>query len=436
MSIIKIKEHEFDLLYLQLKNHLLPNNEVENILYKYSLINLNLKKNKKNSPQLLPITNIALFVTQKCNLNCVYCYGNQGKYGGEGIMSNHIAFKAIDWLIEKSQNQKKLTISFFGGEPLLNFELIKSVVEYSLKKGDKLSKDFEFNINTNATLLNDEIINFFLKNRFKIIVSIDGDKEIQDSQRPFKNGKGTFNTILPRVKKLLLSIPDVSCRAVLLDNTNPSIVEKKLQEIGFQKILTSYSSLSLFNSKEENKVNKRDLNQFFQKIREEAECLDLSIKERDNIKLENLKNTGILFSRFNRLVNGQKKLFPCGAGRSSVALSCKGDVFLCHRFVGTEDFKIGNISRKNLEIDKYQVSPLEIRNSCKNCFAKFLCAGGCYHDNLGYSGSIYKPSSDMCELMKYLVSQLLIVYSRLTKNDLNYLYEKSFIDKKICPFDF
>lgn len=436
MTIISISKYEADLLILLLKNPNKLDKKVENLLYNLSLINNNDKTHKICSQNPLPITNIALFVTQKCNLSCIYCYGYQGTYGRRGDMSNQVAYKSIDWLIEKSKNQKKLTVSFFGGEPLLNLNLIKNVIKYSLKKGEEVNKDFEFNINTNATKLDKETITFFVKYKMKVTVSLDGPKEIQDSQRPFKNGKGTYAVILPKIKELILSLPDTSCRAVLLDNTKPTLIGNTLHDLGFKRIFISYKSLSLFDKKERNQKEERNFSQIFKKIKAEAVELTLAIKEKDIEKLERFKESGFLYSRFNKLINGQKKIFPCGAGRSSVAISCEGEIFLCHRFVGIENFRIGDISNDILERKEYQTSPLDINNDCKNCYAKFLCAGGCYHDNFGYTGSLTTPSSDMCKLMKYMVTHLLIIFSHLNENDLNYLYLNNIIEKRICPFDF
>jgi len=436
MTIISISKNEAGLLILPFKNPNRLKKKVKDLLFSFSLINNNESIKKIRSPNALPITNLALFVTQKCNLSCIYCYGNKGNYGTGGNMSSQIAYKSIDWLIEQSKNQKKLTISFFGGEPLLNLNLIKKVIEYSLKRGEEVNKHFDFNINTNATILDKETIDLFVKYKFKVTVSFDGSEEIQNYQRPFKNGKGTYNVILPKIKQLILSLPNTSCRAVLLENTNPTLIENTLHSLGFKKIFISYKSLSLFDKKEKNQLKERDFKHLYKKIKIEAIELTTAIKEGDIKKLERLKESGIIFSRFNKLITREKKIFPCGAGRSSVAISFKGEIFLCHRFVGIKDYKIGNISNQKLNRKKYQISPLTINYNCNKCYAKYFCAGGCYHDNLGYTGSLTTPSSDMCKLMKYMVTHLLIIYSQLDENDLSYLNMNNIIERKICPFDF
>ena len=153
------------------------------------------------------IRNIALFVTQYCNLNCIYCYGHGGEYGKKGAMEEKTAFQAVDWLIEKSEKYMDLSISFFGGEPLLNYELIKKVVSYSKKKGKEKNKRFKYSITTNGTLLNDKIINYFKENKFSVVFSFDGPKEIQDKNRPCNDSKkSSYNMAVEHLPKLLTEI--------------------------------------------------------------------------------------------------------------------------------------------------------------------------------------------------------------------------------------
>lgn len=154
------------------------------------------------------ISNIALFVAQKCNMRCVYCYGDGGGFGeDESLMSQEDAFIAIDWLFKESINSDHLRISFFGGEPLLNFPLIKNVVEYAKKKAEMVNKTVTFDINTNATLLTDEIINYLKRENIKPIISLDGPPEIHNKQRPLKNGCESHNIIISYINRLVTECP-------------------------------------------------------------------------------------------------------------------------------------------------------------------------------------------------------------------------------------
>lgn len=441
MSVLKITKSDYSYLKNVASTYDSTSPRLIEIFDKYSLTRGNTIQSTTQGSDIppFPITNIALFVTQSCNLNCVYCYGDNAHYGetDKNCMDLATAYTAVDWLVKVSNTQQRITISFFGGEPLLNFELIKQVVKYSLAIGAKSGKIIDFDINTNGTLITEEVIEFFDRHRFRVIVSIDGPKEVQDIQRPFKAGLGSYDEILPNIRALLRALPDTSCRAVLIGNSNVSTIRNSLIALGFRKIMISYCSFSLFESdKGLNLGRRRALSQIRMEVEKEALSLYNAIITRDIETILKIKNSGFIYTRFERLINGQKKLFPCGAGRSSVAVSCVGDIYLCHRLVGMCGFKLGNVNSEVINRLKYQVSPVERIELCKKCYAKYLCAGGCYHDNLGYSGSIRVPSKDMCKLMKYLVAKLVYVHSMISDEDISYLRRHSLIQEKICPFDF
>ena len=132
----------------------------------------------------MPVVNLCLFLTQSCNLNCVYCYGNKGRYGGGGRLDQKTAFQAVDWLIDQAGETTNLHIGFFGGEPFLNFPIMKKVVSYAVQRAQAVGKTIEFNTTTNATLLGDEQIAFIKQHKINVMVSFDGTKELQDAQRP------------------------------------------------------------------------------------------------------------------------------------------------------------------------------------------------------------------------------------------------------------
>jgi len=178
-----------------------------------------------------PIRNIALFITQNCNLGCTYCYGDEGNYGSSGHMDLDTAKKSVDWLIEQSGDVKKLGIAFFGGEPFLNFKLMRQVVFYAKKMADVADKKFEFSVTTNATLLSENRIKFLEEHGISPLVSFDGSKAIQDSQRPFKGGRGSFDVIVPKIAKLLQTFPNATARATLNGNNSPDEVKVVLREI-------------------------------------------------------------------------------------------------------------------------------------------------------------------------------------------------------------
>lgn len=350
-------------------------------------------------------------------------------------MRRATAFRSVDWLIEQSEDKKTLRISFFGGEPLLNFSLMKEVVHYALKRGRETGKEFEFGLSTNASLLDDEKITFLKEHKIIPLISFDGPKELQNKHRPFKNGKGSYDVCMLKIKKLLEVLPESRCRATIVGSSDPLAVDKALCAIGFGTRYLSVASRSLFNSENKNHLPERDLTKMLNRAQAEAMELLVAIRERNTGKLNSLKHSGVLISRLNRFINGQKRFFPCGAGRASVAVSYSGDVYLCHRFVGFDGQRLGNIFSGDLNREIYQTRTLQFQHKCLSCFAKYLCAGGCYHDNLGTTGSIFQPNEDMCALIRRSAELAAAICSQLSEEDKTYLAKENIIPKKTCPLD-
>jgi len=173
----------------------------------------------------VPIVNMALFLTQSCNLNCIYCYGEGGEYGSGGSLEEKTAYQAVDWLIERSGKKRKIHVSFFGGEPFLKFPMMKAVTEYAQRRVREVNKAVDFHAATNATLLDDEKIAFIKEHGISVMVSFDGPREIQDAQRPFANGKGSYDVTVPKIKKLLGKCPKTPAHAVITAHTDPQLVK-------------------------------------------------------------------------------------------------------------------------------------------------------------------------------------------------------------------
>jgi uncharacterized protein len=184
---------------------------------------------KTRKPEPVPVSSITLFVTQECNMRCTYCYGDGGEYGSCGDMSQDTAFAAVDWLVAKSGRTKQVRICFFGGEPLLNLRLIEQVVPYARKRAEQAGKEVGFGITTNASLLDDEQIEFLRKHEIKPYVSFDGPKEIQDRQRPFKNGKGSYDAVVGRIRELMKVLPQAECRVTLVGDSDVAEIESALK---------------------------------------------------------------------------------------------------------------------------------------------------------------------------------------------------------------
>ncbi len=391
---------------------------------------------KEVKKETIPLTNISLFLTQACNLNCIYCYGAGGKYGSGGSLDEKTAYQAVDWFIEQSGKQKKIHLGFFGGEPFLNFPMMQAVAEYASKRVREVNKEVDFHTTTNATLLDDEKIAFIEKYDISVLVSLDGPREIQDAQRPFANGKGSYDMAVPKIKKLLEIRPKTPGHAVITDNTDPKLVKKALQEIGFTEVSIKPASASLFDEKSEETRPERDLESVLKLLEQESEKWIEHTKNRDSQLLKKLKSTSQLLHGLLSLLHNTKRRYPCGAGLGMAAVSCSGDIYLCHRFVGIDSYKLGNIFNNDLDRERYQKSPVTFVDKCSRCFARYLCAGGCKHDNIGSCGSIFEPPEDMCRLTCREIELAAYIACQLTDEDRTFLAEHKIVPAKPCPLDF
>jgi len=383
-----------------------------------------------------PIVNAAFFLTQSCNLRCVYCYGDGGEYGHKGNMEAKTAFQAVDWLIGQSGKAKKIHIGFFGGEPFLNFPLMQKIVDYAREKAHKVDKKVAFDAITNGTLLDEKQINFIQDQDISVMISFDGPREIQDAQRPFAGGKGSYDFIVPKIKNLLAVRPQTPCHAVLMEDTDPQKVKEALQEIGFAEVSITPPSNCMLTCEAKNPKSDRNLHNILELLEREANTWLEGIKARDSQALKQLKSSSELYHGLLMFSHNSKKYFPCGAGLGLTGISSEGDVYLCHRFVGMDVYKLGNIFDKHIDRDAYLKSPIDFIQECSNCPARHYCAGSCRYDNAASTGSVFKPPEEMCRLRcrEFELSAYLI--SRLDEADRAFLQEEGIVPPKPCPLDF
>lgn len=374
------------------------------------------------------ITNIHLNVAQVCNLVCGYCYGIDGEYGLKGKMNEGNALKAIDFLIKNSGDEKELRVVFFGGEPLLNFPMIKTVVNFCDKKTKEVSKNFNYSIVTNGTKFNTEINDFLNKNNFDVTVSFDGDKETQDVNRPFRGGKGSYEDILPKVKKFLETRNgNATARATITNHSKDLLFYRdNLKQIGFKNSFVEAVTLSDY-SKENYNVNDLTSDQHKQLLeydKKEIEAFAKAIKNRDDLS-DFMGSKYIIYLK--QLLRKKKNSQYCGVSRSMRGIAVNGDVYPCHRFVGDNDFKLGNVNLKdeNKATEKYDIDFINEHPQCKGCFAKHYCGGGgCIHNNYVKNGSITELDQEHCIKMHHKIKTLFSFYSSLGIEDRQYLAKK------------
>lgn len=372
-----------------------------------------------------PLSSISINVAQVCNLSCVYCYGVDGEYGTKGKMNSQTGEQSIDYLFRESKDIKHVNINFFGGEPLLNFPLIKELVGYSKTEGTKLGKTVSFSMTTNGTLFSTEVNEFLNSHKFSVMVSIDGDAEGQDKNRPYRSGGGSYDKIKPKIKEFLKSRNgNASARATITShNSNVSEIEKHLKdEFGFRKVNSTVATLSQHAIEHRNVKPISENNHFeiLTKIQVDGFELLQMIKNRENLqKIQNSK----LFTYLTKIQDKSKSYFPCGVGRTFVGISINGDIFPCHRFVGDENHKLGNINDDHVDRSMYSKSYTKTHPVCSNCWAKYFCGGGgCIQDNEITNGNVKNLNTKFCTNLKMELKVSLHLFSQLTSEDKMYLF--------------
>lgn len=365
------------------------------------------------------VDSIGLLVTQTCNLNCGYCYGRAGEYGQSGAMDEDTAIRAIDWLAERSGQTRRPRVRLFGGEPLMNLPVIKRVVEHAKAKRAESGKDFRFLLTTNGTLLDDEMVAFLAANAIKVVVSFDGPRDVQDVNRPFRNGQGSHEVVAANVARLLSAMPPhlVFCRATLHGSTDPNRVRKAIEDLGFAHCKIAEAAPSGHRGQ----AGPRDPAPLM--MHWEAEVIELldAVKARDAATVIAMNQTSPVARMLIALAAGRREHFHCGAGRSYLAISVSGDIFPCHRFVGLADHRMGSIWGGELDATQYCQCLVTTTPECAECWARYLCGGGCIYDHLARSGAIAKPDPVSCRQMRFAAELAIHVHCELSQPDRAYV---------------
>lgn len=356
-----------------------------------------LKAYTANSVRKPVIKALCLHIAHDCNLRCKYCFASTGDFGtSRTLMSAETGKKAIDFLLEKSGSRRNLEVDFFGGEPLLNFETVKRIVDYARNRESEAGKNFRFTLTTNATLLNKEHKDFINKYIGNVVLSIDGRPEVNDKMRTRIDGRGTYNDILPKIKDIADSRGQdrYYVRGTFTrNNTDFSKDVLHLADLGFKQI----SIEPVVAAKDTGfDIRREDLPGLFQ--------------EYENLAMEYVKrhNTSEWFNFFHFMLdleNGPcivKKLKGCGSGIEYMAVTPEGDLYPCHQFVGMEEFKMGNVN-KSMDIDlavheMFARQNIYTKPECGECWAKFFCSGGCCANAWQFNSCLDKPYDIGCEL--------------------------------------
>ena len=368
------------------------------------------------------VHSVTLLTTHACNFKCTYCYEFSNfaqPHSKPGRMNIETAKRTVDWLIATSGTEENLALGFFGGEPLLNFPLIEQVVDYANERGAAHGKKFSFSMTTNGSLLSDEIIAFLKRHNIKTTISMDGGKEIQNTQRPMVNGKDSYETVRPRAAKLLAEMPETGVQATLCGDTDPREVKADLAAMGFRRIgLTNVSP----STPEEGRKAGNGLwsaRAMTVLLDDEASALRRAIADRDAERIRTPHS--YLCSRVGTFLTGQVKEHHCGAGKASVAVANSGDIYLCHRFADLKDYRLGHINDETLDRAAYQVKPVGSVAACSTCYSRYHCPGGCYHDNLNNTGSVFEPNETLCNVSRHMTELAAAISADLSDEDIAFL---------------
>lgn len=345
-----------------------------------------------------PVKAMCLHIAHDCNMRCRYCFASTGDFGhGRKLMDFETGKKAIDFLIEHSKGRRNLELDFFGGEPLMNFEVVKQIVEYARSKEKEFDKNFRFTITTNGLLLTDDKIDYINKEMSNVVLSIDGRKEINDYFRPCVDKSGSYDIIIPKYKKLVdkRGDKDYYVRGTFTSkNLDFSEDVFHLNELGFDQVSVEPV---VTDPKNDYAITENDIPKVF----EEYERLAVRLLD------ANKNKKGFNFFHFMLdLDQGPcaiKRLRGCGCGNEYVAITPDGDIYPCHQFVGNEDWKMGSLydGSFNLEMkDYFARANIYGKEECQNCWAKFYCSGGCNANNFQFNSDVLKPHKLSCELEK------------------------------------
>ncbi|HHU30237.1 MAG TPA: thioether cross-link-forming SCIFF peptide maturase [Firmicutes bacterium] len=364
---------------------------------------------EKENPSLKAL---CLHVSHDCNLRCAYCFAAKGDYrSGRTLMGKEVALKAADYLVENSGGRKNIEIDFFGGEPLLNYEVIKAVVAYGRQLEKTTGKHFYFTVTTNGTLLDREKIDFLNEEMDNIVISIDGRREVHDRMRRYPGGEGSYAGIVEAALELVAARKGKShfIRGTFTaENKDFAKDVFHLADLGFQEI----SVEPVVGSGKAFHLTEADI--------------PLLLQEYENLALQYLerleKGQDFRFYHFNIDIYNSpclyKKIAACGAGSEYLAVSPAGELYPCHQFVGLAEFRLGDLKNglNNRRLsEKFLASNILSKKKCRDCWAKLFCSGGCHASAFFSSGSIEEPDEIGCLLQKKRIECTIMIQIALAE---------------------
>ena len=342
---------------------------------------------------------LCLHVAHTCNLNCAYCFASQGNYHGErAVMSYEVGKQALDFLMDHSGTRHNLEVDFFGGEPLMNWQVVKDLVAYARSVEKERGKNFRFTLTTNGMLIDDDVIDFANKEMHNVVLSLDGRKEVHDRYRVDYAGKGSWETIVPKFQKLVASRPADKTYYMrgTFTHENPDFLEdiKTMLDLGFDELSMEPVVCA---PDDPAALTEADLKIVFDQYEKLAQLM----QER--------RKAGKPFTFYHYMLDlaggpcVYKRISGCGSGTEYMAVTPTGELYPCHQFVGEEDFKLGDIWKgvTNPAVqEQFAACNVYTRPQCADCWAKLYCSGGCAANAFHATGSIQGVYEHGCDLFR------------------------------------
>ncbi|MCI9615540.1 MAG: thioether cross-link-forming SCIFF peptide maturase [Dorea sp.] len=356
---------------------------------------------------------LCLHIAHDCNLACRYCFAEEGEYHGRrALMSLETGKKALDFLIACSGGRHNLEVDFFGGEPLMNWQVVKELVAYGREQEKIHDKHFRFTLTTNGVLLNDEVQEFVNREMDNVVLSLDGRREVNDKMRPFRNGAGSYDLIVPKFQKLADSRDQERyyVRGTFTrENLDFSEDILHFADLGFKQM--SIEPV-VGDESDPYAIRKSDL----PAIMDEYDKLAKIMIEREK------EGKGFNFFHFMIDLDGgpcvAKRLSGCGSGTEYLAVTPWGDLYPCHQFVGQEEFLMGNVDEgivKPKIADDFRGCNVYSKEKCRDCFAKFYCSGGCMANAYNFHGTIHDTYDIGCEMQRKRVECAIMIKAALAE---------------------
>ena len=356
---------------------------------------------------------LCLHIAHDCNLACQYCFAEEGEYHGRrALMSFEVGKKALDFLVASSRNRRNLEVDFFGGEPLMNFQVVKDLVAYGRELEKNSDKHFRFTITTNGVLLNDEIMEFCNAEMDNVVMSLDGRKEVHDRMRPSRNGKGSYDLIVPKFQKFAAQRKALGKQYYIRGTFTH-------YNLDFAQDVLHFADLGFDQLSMEPVVAPADAPYAIRPEDIPVICEQYDVLAKEMLKREK-EGRGFTFFHFMIDLSGgpcvYKRLSGCGSGTEYLAVTPWGDLYPCHQFVGNEQFLLGNVDEGIVRtdiVDTFKCCNVYSREECTKCFARYYCSGGCAANSYNFHGRIDDVYEIGCELERKRVESAIMIKAAL-----------------------